>query len=239
MIQINPTKELSVEAICSQLLKRKRIATRFRFPYTDKQVYCLLLGACEAEVKHRHKVFDATQQYKQHLWDISKWLTSDDSSFGLFLCGSTGNGKTTIIKALKELFNWLTSDEPYSSAKSVEFPIRGYKIVSAKDLVRYAKAYNNPTKDNTEDVNQFKLIRDIEILAIDDLGTEPRESIHYGDFVTAAMDILSYRYDEQLCTLCTTNLGAEDIETYYDKRIKDRFREMMLIINFKDESSFR
>ena len=199
----------------------------------------MLLGACEAEVRHRHKVFSATQSYKQHLWDIAKWLTSEESSFGLFLCGSTGNGKTTIIKALKELFNWLTSDEPYSSAKSVEFPIRGYKIVSAKDLVRYAKAYNNPTKDNTEDVNQFKLIRDIEILAIDDLGTEPRESIHYGDFVTAAMDILSYRYDEQLCTLCTTNLGAEDIETYYDKRIKDRFREMMLIINFKDESSFR
>lgn len=239
MLKLDPTQKVSVEAICSHLLKRKRTATRFRFPYTSEQVYSMLLGACEAEVRHRHKVFSATQSYKQHLWDIAKWLTSEESSFGLFLCGSTGNGKTTIIKALKELFNWLTSDEPYSSAKSVEFPIRGYKIVSAKDLVRYAKAYNNPTKDNTEDVNQFKLIRDIEILAIDDLGTEPRESIHYGDFVTAAMDILSYRYDEQLCTLCTTNLGAEDIETYYDKRIKDRFREMMLIINFKDESSFR
>jgi DNA replication protein DnaC len=57
--------------------------------------------------------------------------------------------------------------------------------------------------------------------------------------VTAAIDILSYRYDEQLCTLATTNLGAEDIETYYDGRIKDRFREMMLIVNFKDENSFR
>ena len=77
------------------------------------------------------------------------------------------------------------------------------------------------------------------MLAIDDLGVEPAESLNYGEFVTAAKDILSYRYDLQLTTLATSNLAPSEIKDYYDERIADRFREMMLIIDFGNEPSFR
>ena len=117
--------------------------------------------------------------------------------------------------------------------------VRGYMIVPAKELVLLAKAYNNPTRDNISDVARYKRLREVEILAIDDLGSEPKESIHYGDYVTAAMDILSFRYEEQFCTLVSSNLTAKGISEYYDERIADRFREMMLIINFGNERSFR
>ena len=80
---------------------------------------------------------------------------------------------------------------------------------------------------------------DAEILAIDDLGVEPSESMNYGDYVTAAMDILSYRYDRQLTTFATSNLAPSDIAHYYDERIADRFREMMLIVEFGNAPSFR
>lgn len=73
-----------------------------------------------------------------------------------------------------------------------------------KDLVLLAKAYNNPTRENESEAYRYKKIRSIEILAIDDLGQEPKESIHYGDFVTAAMDIISFRYEEQFCTLVSS-----------------------------------
>ena len=63
--------------------------------------------------------------------------------------------------------------------------------------------------------------------------------MNYGDYVTAAMDVLSYRYEEQFCTLATSNLSADEIKTYYDERIADRFREMMHIVNFGTEQSFR
>ena len=45
------------------------------------------------------------------------------------------------------------------------------------------------------------------------------------------MDMLSFRYEEQFCTLVSSNLTAKEIAEYYDERIADRFREMMLIIN--------
>lgn len=219
-------------------MSRKRTVTRFRLPYTPQQVYTMLYEACRVEVMYRHREFVASQQYKQHLWDISKWLTSQESSFGLFLCGGAGNGKTTILKALQNLLAFLRSNEGCSTDER-DFPTRGYIIVSAKELVLLAKAYNNPTRENAADVYRYKQVRNIEILAIDDLGTEPKESIHYGDFVTAAMDVLTYRYEEQFCTLASSNLAASEIASYYDERIADRFREMMHIINFGMETSYR
>ncbi len=85
----------------SRLMSRKRTATRFRLPYTAKQVYAMLYAACQVEVVNRHREFVVTDEYKKHLWDISQWLTSKDSTFGLFLCGGAGNGKTTILRALQ------------------------------------------------------------------------------------------------------------------------------------------
>ena len=222
----------------SHLMSRKRTATRFRLPYTPEQVYAMLYAACKAEVGNRHREFMATEEYKQHLWDISKWLTSQSSTFGLFLCGGAGNGKTTILRALQNLVNYLRSDERFSSQND-GYPERGYMFIGAKELVQLAKAYNNPTSENKSEAHRWRKIRTIEILAIDDLGQEPKESIHYGDFVTAAMDILSFRYDEQFCTLVSSNLTAAEIATYYDERIADRFREMMHIIKFGTEQSFR
>lgn len=197
----------------------------------------MLYASCRVEVENRHREFIATKGFKEHLWDISKWLTGNSSTFGLFLCGGAGNGKTTILKALRSVFWWLNSNE--GIARTGRGTENGFILIPAKELVLLAKAYNNPTRDNSEEVSMYRRIRNIEILAIDDLGTEPRESVHYGDYVTAAIDVISYRYEEQFCTLVTSNLAANEIATYYDERIADRFREMMHIVNFGTEQSFR
>lgn len=220
-------------------MKRKRMVERFRLPYTDKQVYTMLMSSCRVEVASRCREFKGENCYKKHIWDISQWLTSKSSTFGLFLCGGAGNGKTTIIRALRNLVNYLQSDESYSSSQQQDYPVKGFVIVSAKELVLLAKAYNNPTKDNRDDVSKFKQVLNVEILAIDDLGSEPRESIHYGDYVTAAIDIILHRYEEQFCTIVSSNLAAPEISKYYDERIADRFREMMHIVDFGTEQSFR
>lgn len=82
----------------------------------------------------------------------------------------------------------------------------------------------------------YKFLRNVEVLCIDNLGTESRESMNYGDIIT---DIIMYRYQEQFCTISTSNLSANEISGYYDERFADRLREMAHIINFGNEKSFR
>jgi DNA replication protein DnaC len=219
-------------------MEKKTTVERFRLPYTDKQVFAMLQASVRAEVEHRHREFKPTNELNNHLQDIANWLTGQDSTFGLFLCGGAGNGKTTIMRAIKNLIFMLRSNEGYSSDNG-SFPKKGILMTTEKELVRLAKAYNNPTRDNGGDVAQYRNMRNIEILCIDDLGTEGRESMHYGDLVTAAVDVISYRYDEQFCTLVTSNLTPKEIAEHYDERIADRFREMMHIVNFGTENSYR
>lgn len=182
--------------------------------------------------------FDASRDFLLHVADVARWLTSDETTFGLFMCGNRGNGKTTMAKAMKSLYDYLHSDERGPSDDG-RWPLYGFEIITAKELVLLAKAYSNPSRDNAPNVARYKRLRDVEVLCVDDLGTEPRESMSYGDFVNATIDMVSYRYDEQLCTIATSNLSAEEIRKYYDERFADRFREMMHIVNFGNEPSFR
>lgn len=192
----------------------------------------MLYAACKVEVEERCRKFNDADNFKHHVFDVSNWLTSDEPTFGLFLCGGSGNGKTTLLKSFRRLMLYLTDGE---AAPETE----GCAFVTAKELVRLAKAYSNPTKENAAEAARYKKLLDFRVLCIDDLGTEPRESMTYGDFVTAAIDVLSYRYDKQLTTLASSNLAPSEISTYYDARIADRFREMMHFVIFGEDKSFR
>lgn len=74
----------------------------------------------------------------------------------------------------------------------------------------------------------YKFLRNVEVLCIDDLGTDPRENMNYGDIITAVTDIIMYRCQEQFCTISTSNLSANEISGYYDERFEDRLRELKL-----------
>ena len=213
---------------------------RFSFhPYGRDDIYKMLMASCRVEVELRHRTFLPLTTYTEHVYEVAAWLSQDERpTFGLYLCGNRGNGKTTLVKAIKSLYQFLDDSVAMQSTDG-KFPRPGFEIVTSKELVRLTKAYLNPTRDNADDVYRYKRLRDIQVLAIDDLGTEPRESMNYGDFVTAAIDMLSYRYDYQLCTIATSNLAPPEIKRHYDERFADRFREMMHIVNFGDDESFR
>ena len=102
----------------------------------------------------------------------------------------------------------------------------GLAIIDAREITRL----------NKDSYEQFKAYRNRQMLGIDDLGLEPTEVLDYGNILSPVIDLLSYRYNEQLFTVITTNLRPQEIREKYKDRIADRFNEMMTKIIFKNES---
>ena len=176
--------------------------------------------AIKVEVVYRHKEFVTNDELEAQVRCLSAFLTQENSKFGILLTGGCGNGKTTIIKALQNLINALRIPTPYNDK---EYAMR---IIDAKSLVATCKS-------NYED---WKRLIYQDLLAIDDLGTEPREVMDYGNIITPTVDILTRRYENQLFTIISTNLTPPQISQVYGERIADRMREMMEIIPFTNTS---
>ena len=101
----------------------------------------------------------------------------------------------------------------------------GIIIVDAKDIAEYAK-----------DLKRFHDLRSQPLLAIEDMGREPVEVMSYGNVLNPVIDLLEYRYNQQLFTLITTNLIPQEIRERYGNRIADRFNEMLDILIFRNKT---
>ena len=93
--------------------------------------------------------------------------------------------------------------------------------MDAKEVQQYAR-----------DQKAFQDLRQCELLAVEDMGREPLEVLDYGNVLNPVVDLLEYRYNNQLFTFITTNLRADEIRKKYGDRIADRFNEMLEVIVF-------
>lgn len=217
---INKKTRINAEALMSALQHRKGTMPRFNFPLSEEDAFVSLISAIQIEVEFRRREFVATEELKAQVRRLSTFLTQENCKFGIVLAGGCGNGKTTIIKALQSLVNVLHIPNPYSDK---EYAMR---IIDAKSMVATCKS-------NYED---WKRLMYQDLLAIDDLGTEPREVMDYGNIINPTVDILTRRYENQLFTIISTNLTPPQISQVYGERIADRMREMMEIIPFTNAS---
>lgn len=187
---------------------------------SEKQAYDYLLAAIMAEVDYRHRTFCTNDDMDEQLHDMANWLTAPSSKFGLLLCGGCGNGKSTMLKAFQQLLNHLQIQKPRNEG------IYGIQIVDAKHIAYLCK--NN--------YEAYLKLCNVDMLGIDDLGTEPSEVMDYGNVYTPVIDLLTKRYEEQLFTIITTNLTPSQIREHYDDRIADRLNEMVKKIIFKNDT---
>lgn len=216
MIQV-PSK-IDVGQLKSILLQRRITRPRFRLPMSAEQAYGYLLAATVAEVEFRHRRFSENDDVKAQLRQISRWLTNDSSKFGILLCGECGNGKSTLLKALQQMLNYLAIPNPNGQG------IYGIQIIDAKHIAHLART----------DYPSFLKLSGRDMLGIDDLGTEPKEVMDFGNVVTPIVDLLTKRYDDQLFTIITTNLTPKQIRDCYGNRIADRLNEMFEKIVFNN-----
>ena len=183
--------------------------------FDDAKVY--LLAAYQAEVERRHKVFERNEHFDAQLNLIANYLTGGSKKFGLMFCGLCGNGKTTWAKALQLLVSGLNLKNPINNLYYV-FP-----LCNAKDLAMRSKG----------NYSDWRNVMRYQLMIVDDLGTEPREVMEFGNVYTPLIDLITTRYEEQLYTIFTTNLTPARLEEKYGKRIVDRLNEMV------EKSSFR
>lgn len=178
----------------------------------------MLAVSYSLEVEYRQRKLEMTDEIRSCIKQAAHFLV-DGSKFGLLLCGTPGNGKTTLMRAICSLI--ASAEVPCEVNEVWEL-----RYVSAKDIVRMAK----------QDERKFNELCAYRALAIDDLGEEPVEVLSYGNVLNPVIDLLSYRYDKQLLTIVTSNTPSAKIRERYGDRVADRFNEMMQVIIFTNPS---
>lgn len=185
---------------------------------TCEQARDILIAAYQAEVEYRHGVFMDDKRCIESIGRLAEVLTMENPKFGIMLCGTCGNGKTTLLYAFRSALNMLSRQHLWEGPK-------GIMVIDANEVAMSAK-----------NIQRFRDLRSEDMLAIEDMGREPTEVMDYGNVLTPVIDLLEYRYNEQLFTIVTTNLTADEIRAKYKPRIADRFNEMLEVIIFGSKS---
>lgn len=142
---------------------------------------------------------------------VAKWLGSSDAKKSLLLYGSVGNGKTTMMDAIVELY-------------------RRYKL---QIISIHAKRLNECI---LEDNDAFRLYCSYPCLAIDDLGTQQPFILDYGNRRDPFCELIEERYRRNLRTFISTNLNISKIEELYGIRTSDRMTEMFDKLYYNEQS---
>lgn len=181
-----------------------------------------LYGYYKREIERRKNEFVMTDELKQQISEVGDFLTTETRYYGLFLPGSIGNGKTTMLKAIRDLLIYLVESDRIRYCEGDKYP----RFVTARDMANIAK-----------DADEFRSLKTTKYLILDDLCEEPAEVLSFGNYIYPFVELLEYRYEQMLPTFISSNFGAVDIEEkYHSARISDRMKEMFKIISFKEES---
>ena len=196
--------------------------TTFR---VDRVVYEDLRDMIEQAYRHeivrRNGRVEWTSDIEKKISTATKWLINGKKP-GLLLFGSIGSGKTTLARAIMRTINYLYYSVYRDQRKEIA-------EISALNLVKLLATGEKPDEES------FLRFQKREMLFIDDLGLEPAAIKNYGNEILPVVDLLYYRHDRMLFTICTSNLDMEGLEEKYGKRTGSRFYEMFNRIGFTNE----
>ncbi|TYQ14824.1 UNVERIFIED_CONTAM: DNA replication protein DnaC [Acetivibrio alkalicellulosi] len=130
------------------------------------------------------------------------------SQKNLFFSGPTGVGKTFMINCIAAKLLNIGRTVLYQTSPSIFNIISEYRFNFQKGDIHENTIYNN--------------IFNVELLIIDDLGTEPHTATRYAEL----LNIINIRQENNLVRPCKTilssNLGINKLTEYYDERVASR-----------------
>lgn len=216
---------MNVEDLAQLLRARKNIQPRFSWSEIGKDNAKLILKAAYiAEVESRSMTYIESSSMTDVINRTAEILASDKPRLGIMFCGTCGNGKTTMVNAIKlataQLRDWKKLYKMEQAKIDLAIQIR-----DSREIAELAKDYES-----------FKRFKSQDLIAIEDMGKESAETLNYGNIINPVMELIESRYANQKYTLITTNLTAKQVREKYGNRIADRFNEMLDVIVFEDGS---
>lgn len=210
---------------------RKTLKERFSVQLHHKDVVAMIHKQIYQIVKERGHTMVCNEEIQNIINLAAKWFIDPTEKPWLLLCGNVGNGKTTMLKAIGQvlsIYQLPLSDEfGYDYGNSYSGPCRPIlQIRNAKDIF-YESRCNYDAQ---------KRFYNIPMLGIDDFGTEPREGLDFGTTITPMIDLITYRYENNLFTAFTSNLAVNKVRETYGDRVADRLNEMIYKITFCTDS---
>ena len=201
------TKEYAIRYMKSVSETRHR-SDKFpvKLPDSQEQLAGMLLGRYGAVVESREMELQVDEPTVAKVEKVVKWMY-ESRKRGLLLCGTLGNGKTTMLRAIKNLFG----------SKAVLYEAQGIY-----DFFKQNQCLPEVSKDN--------------ILLIDDLGVEPATYNDFGEIRYPLTELLMRRYNGNLTTVIATNKTFDQIGETYGDRLQDRMREMFAMITYVEPS---
>lgn len=195
---------------------------RFNIPTEARDIANQIYFAYKAEVKSRNRELIFDEPTRENMLRMAEILTEANSPrFGVVLCGTFGNGKTTLLRATRKAIHHFF----LHSGKLVTQYNTRIPLISAKDIIIKARSES-----------EFLELKTIDLLMIDDMGAEPKEVTEFGTVATPLTDLLEARYNRMKYTFITTNLMPSELSEKYGLRLADRFREMFDVIAYEHPS---
>lgn len=168
---------------------------------------------------------ELTEEDKASFSKVFNWLIGQDIDVslnkGLFLTGDYGTGKSAILKGIVKFIDNYYSDKVNNDG--IPSPI--YIL---------AQAMANKFKDNNDVfINRMKTTS---VLAVDDIGYEPKDVYYFGTLAHPFEEIIMERYDRKRLVLISSNMNLKQIGERYGEHVMDRLIQMTYIIEFKGKS---
>ena len=182
-------------------VKFKDPVPKLKIPTSDEgDLRARLTAAYMLAVESRDVVFKNDPDTEKNIQMVANWMCESPKR-GLLLYGTTGNGKTTMLNAIRAILDNYTYTE----------------------AVRIWSAAHQATE---EDEYWMQTYMTSPILIIDDLGAEPEICKVYGENRYPLESVIVRRYRSLLTTIIASNLTLDQIEHRYGTRMFDRLMEM-------------
>lgn len=223
-----------IDRILRAIEERRTFARITRLDYSNAISIADALKIIEAVGKTRNPRFVIDSENRFTYENFIKWCHGDSSMMcldpetgkqipgdlyrGIYIGGNTGSGKSWCLEIMREYAAACCFQITFPDYERDNKQALCWSCIRAKDICEYY----------TEN-GDIKAYKNRSILAIQDFGSEPPETLYMGNREDIIRQLIEYRGDQaNLITLITSNMrmSGDKLRERYGDRVESRLREM-------------